>query len=104
MAAGIWVVARTAAATVGDANGVAANRVVWQLAVSHWEVGVRVAWRSVVSLGVVGYRVDAGLAHAMRKEVCRVGVWLVSAAGWVCTQVWLRAGFSLQWAVWRVRA
>ena len=104
MAVGISVVARTVAATAGDANGVGASRVAWLSVVLQWGVDVRVVWLSAVSLGEAAVRVVACLEVVMRKEASQLGAWLVYSADWVCSQVSLRAGSSLQWAVWRAEA
>ena len=108
MVVDIWGGARTADATAGVANRVAANRAAWLSAVSHSEAGIRAAWLPVVSpaeavVRVVWHRADAGLAIVMRQAVSRVGVWLVCPAERVWSQAWLRAVFSLRWVVWKVR-
>lgn len=104
MAVGILVVATTVAATAADANGVGASRVAWLSVALLWVVDARVAWLSAVSLGEAAVRVVACLEVVMRKEASQLGAWLVYSADWVCSQVSLRAGSSLHWAVWRIQA
>ena len=104
----IWGGARTAGATAGVANRVAANRAAWLSAVLRSEAGIRAAWQPVVSPAeavvlVVWHRADACLAVVMRRAVSRAGERLVCQAERVCSQAWLQAVFSLRWVAWKVR-